>query len=158
MSSRKMRTVLASWIAYAGISTPCWAQGPVQECAVHIVRPTSGQAVRSPENVIGTADHVPAGTRLWVLAHRKGLALWWPQGGGSANLSGSDWMVLTFFGEQADNGADFEVTARVFDGRQNAILEQWVKRTIDTGQFPGTAMPPYVPACGAETITVRKSG
>jgi hypothetical protein len=157
MSRLKTREVLVALIACTGISDPCWEQNSGQECSVHIVQSKSGQSVRSPENVIGTA-HIPVGTRLWVLAHRKGLAVWWPQGGASADLSASDWAVMTFFGEPRDDGADFEVTARVFDERQNAALEALVKHTIDTGQFPGITMPPYVAACGAETVTVRKSG
>ncbi len=152
-----MQELLVALIVCTGIYNPCQAQNPGQECSVHIVQPKPDQSVRSPESVIGTA-HIPVGTKLWVLAHRKGFALWWPQGGASVDLSGSDWAVLTFFGEGRDDGANFEIAARVFDERQNAFLEAWVKRTIDTGQFPGITMPPYVAECGAETVTVRKSG
>lgn len=155
MSRLKTREVLVALIACTGISDPCWAQGSGQECSVHIVQPKGGESVKSPENVTGTA-HIPVGTKLWVLAHRKGLAVWWPQGGASADLSGSEWAVLTFFGEPRDCGADFEVTARVFDERQSAALEAGVKHTSDIGQFPGITTPSYFPSCGAETVSIRK--
>jgi len=136
--------------------TPCWsfAQAPSASCAVHIVQPNTGQSVSAVENVVGTAQ-IPAGTKLWVLAHRKGLALWWPQG--SADIAGNNWTVVTFFGEPRDVGADFEVTVRVFDATQDAALEQWVTKASDSGQYPGIPMPPYVVACGADTVTVRKT-
>lgn len=140
------------------VCTPGWsfAQVPSASCAVHILQPKSGQSVSAVENVAGTAQILP-GTRVWVLAHRKGLALWWPQGGGSADLAGNNWTVLTNFGEPRDVGFDFEVTARVFDGRQDAALQSWVNKASQTGQYPGISMPPYIAACGAEVVTVRKN-
>jgi hypothetical protein len=151
MRLRLVALIICAW-------PPCssFAQTPSTSCAVHIAQPKTGDSVPSAANVVGTAQ-IPAGTKLWVLAHRKGLALWWPEGGGSADIGGVNWTVFTYFGEPRDVGADFEVTARAFDGKQNAMLEAWVKKAADTGQYPGIPMPPYVAACGAEIVTVRKT-
>src|SRR5207245_2429562 len=85
-----------------------------KSCRVDIRTPKTGTPalVGDSENVSGTAVK-PERAQLWLFAHRKGLALWWPQGGGAAKMQGNTWQVVAFFGVARDIGSEFEITASV---------------------------------------------
>jgi len=40
---------------------------------------TSGCQSGADDAATGTAKNLPPGTHVWLLVHRKGIALWWPQ-------------------------------------------------------------------------------
>lgn len=132
------------------------AQSTPIDCQVAITSPAAGARVGPLENVQGTA-RVPVGHRVWVLAHRKGLALWWPQGGGAIHLDDGKWMVASYFGEQRDIGSEFELTARVFDEAGHKSLTEWVQTSTRTGVYQGIPMPPVAANCPAHTVVVLKT-
>jgi hypothetical protein len=108
------------------------AQTPQPACVVEINAPAMNARLGETANVAGAAS-IPPGTRLWVFAHRKGLALWWPQGSGPAKLDGDKWQVVAYLGVPRDIGSEFEIAERVIDAKGNSNLEKWVKDTEDTG-------------------------
>jgi hypothetical protein len=133
--------------------------GPVRAqdggCIVTITGPVQGAKVGEAENVVGSACIVP-GTRLWLFVHRKGLALWWPQGGGPAKIDDGKWQIVAYFGVSRDIGNEFEITARVLELAEDQNMEAWVSRVAATGQYPGIPMPPSVSGCLANTIVVLR--
>jgi hypothetical protein len=105
--------------------------------------------------VSGTAS-IPAGKYLWVLAHREGLALWWPEGGGSATVIDGSWKALVTYGVDRDVSYRFEVATAVVDQGINERLMAWVKKTGETGQYPGIEFPSTVDGCPIQRITVTR--
>jgi len=132
-----------------------WAQAQDQGCSVKINAPSNQQTVGETGDVSGTGA-IPAGTYLWVFDHRKGIALWWPQGGGSAVITRGSWDVLANFGLDRDNGSQFEIVAVVVDQKTNDELLNWVKGAEETGRYPGMELPHTVAACRLEQVTVTK--
>ena len=134
------------------------AQKPeTQGCMVTITSPRSGQTVTEDAQVEGTAS-TPAGSFLWLFAHRKGLQLWWPQGGGPAPLSPTGkWQTVVTFGTDRDTGREFEIATAVVDANTNEQLRSWVKRAEDSGRYPGIQFPSVAGGCRIASITVTKS-
>lgn len=149
------KSILLAIAASMFWQSPAIAQQISPACEVRIVSPVNYGRVGQTVDVSGTAT-IPLGTRMWVLAHRKGLAVWWPQGGGAVNIVANKWMVLTYIGEPRDIGSEFEVTARVFDEQGHQVLLNWVKKAADTGIYPGIPMPVSDSRCRANTVTVAK--
>ena len=106
---KTIRTVLVFWFL-AVLIGPAEAQGQEQSCNVQIVSPSGDDKVAETEQVKGTGN-IPVGTYLWIFVHRKGLALWWPQGGGPATITKGGWEVMATFGVERDNGHQFEIAA-----------------------------------------------
>lgn len=131
------------------------AQQKAAECEVQIVSPQAGNRVSAEGMVEGTAN-MPAGKHLWIFAHRKGLALWWPEGGGPALVQNGRWQVLVTFGLPRDAGSDFEITAAVVDDARNAELLNWVKKAEETGNYPGIVLPASVSGCLVRSVIVTK--
>lgn len=128
-----------------------------QGCSVTITSPKSGQTVAEDAQVEGTAS-IPAGSSLWVFAHRKGLQLWWPQGGGPATTSSSGkWQTVVTFGTDRDTGREFEIATAVVDANTSEQLRSWVKRAEESGRYPGLQFPSMAAGCKIATITVTKS-
>jgi hypothetical protein len=130
--------------------------GQDQDCTVRIVSPRNDDKVAEVDQVTGTGT-IPPGTYLWVLAHRQGLALWWPEGAGPATITKGSWNVTATFGVERDNGRRFEVSAAVVDRTTNEKLVGWVKKTNETGQYPGIDYPATVKGCAPDQVTVTKS-
>jgi hypothetical protein len=101
---------------------------------------------------------VPAGNALWAFAHRKGLAIWWPQGGGAAAIDQrGEYDVLVSLGGPQDVGAEFDIILQVVDGAESAKLDAWFKRSAETGNYPGMTLPAFVSGCGVPPkVTVIK--
>src|SRR5208337_5228443 len=137
---KAMRLILLFWLFSALIGT-VQAQG--QSCTVTIVAPSAEDKVAEMDQVKGTGT-IPADTYLWVFAHRKGLALWWPQGGGPAVITKGTWEVTATFGLERDNGRQFEIAAAVVDRNTNEKLMNWVNKASETGQYPGMNFPSTV--------------
>jgi hypothetical protein len=103
--------------------------------------------------VEGTAN-IPTKGFLWVLAHKKGLAGWWPQGGGPVTTNGR-WEVNVFYGQARDNGSSFEVVAVIVDNDTNNRLKRWVDEAPGKGYAP-TLFPSSFSGCPKAQITVVK--
>jgi hypothetical protein len=131
------------------------AQVAGSTCAVDITSPANGERVDATGAVTGSST-LPPGTRLWILTHREGAGVWWPQGGGPAQVTEGRWSVLSYYGEPRDVGAKFEVTARVFDASGHRILSDWVASAAATGKYVGILAPPSIVDCPSKTITVKK--
>lgn len=142
------------------IGLPSWTfaqKAEKQGCTVTIASPKSGQTVTEDAQVEGTAS-IPPGNFLWVFAHRKGLQLWWPQGGGPAPMSSSgSWQVVVTFGTERDTGREFEIATAVVDANTNEQLRSWVKRAEETGRYPGIQFPSSVTGCKIADVTVNKT-
>lgn len=149
-STMILSTMLAASVALL-------AQG-VPPCKLDIRAPKSGDTVE-PEIQVQGAAMLPPGSYLWILAHRKGIAQWWPQGGGSARIEKGDFDVFVTLGQERDSGRPFEIVAIVLDKAGNAQLEKWVsdsdaKKNWDIGlKLPSPAL-----GCEAQiqAITVKR--
>lgn len=124
-------------------------------CNIAITSPKDGELVGLDGDVLGTAT-IPPDKFLWVLAHRKGLVGWWPQGGGSSSIAQGRWHTAVAFGAPSDNGRDFEIAAVAVDGETNTRLNAWVERTNVTFTYPPTAFPPTSSNCAIAQITVTR--
>jgi hypothetical protein len=133
------------------------ADGDQDTCKVDITKPDPGANVGSNVNVDGKAT-IKAGTHLWVFAHRRGLAIWWPQGSGEAQIRKNEWSVLASIGGSEDRGATFEILAGVVDDAGNNTLNGWVHSSDQSGEYKGMRLPAFVSACGVPSqITVTKT-
>ena len=140
--------LLAPWTGFA--------QQKTNACSINLVSPQNGDRVSSEANATGSAKDLPPGTHVWIFAHRQGLALWWPQGGGAAQIRDGRWTVFVTYGQPRDMGSDFEVTAAVLGDRASAELDNWMTRAEHTGQYPGIPLPASVQGCLIGTVTVTR--
>jgi hypothetical protein len=127
-----------------------------EKCSVEILTPLSGVTVQENTQVKGTASFSP-GRFLWVFAHRKGLALWWPQGAGSAVVTSGRWEVMATLGQDRDVGREFEIVAAVVDASTNQDLLAWFKRAEESGNNQGINLPSTVGECRIAATTVMKT-
>lgn len=153
-----MRTSGAVVAIWSMVLLPCVvsAQTNPSACTVEIQAPTANSQVGENQDVSGIAS-IPPGTKLWIFAHRKGLALWWPQGSGPAEINQGKWKVVAYFGVPRDIGSEFEITARVVNAAVNKSLEEWVITSEKSGRYPGISMPEWVSGCIGNTVTVKKT-
>jgi len=107
---------------------------------VEIIAPNPGSRVGASGNVCGTAT-VPDDGHLWVLVHRKDVFGWWPQGGGSVEVSGTSWSVEVRYGEPGDGGHPFEIAAAVVSRAIHERWLQWVDTAAVTGMCPPVPLP-----------------
>src|SRR5437773_1431194 len=74
----------------------------MSRCTITISSPKPGTQVGASGTVKGTAQ-IPASSYLWVLAHKKTLNAWWPQGGGETPISSRQWGdIEVTYGEARD--------------------------------------------------------
>jgi hypothetical protein len=125
-------------------------------CGVTITSPQPGEMVGRQRLVSGNAT-VPASGHLWLFAHIRGLAGWWPQGGGEAELDGDRWDVTTLFGQEPDIGAQFEVIGLIVDDDTHQELEKYVERASKTNYWPPRKLPNVVQGCSVAKVTVTKT-
>jgi hypothetical protein len=152
----KKTVVLALLVCLlSALTVSAQVPGKEQSCTVRIVAPSAEDKVAETDQVKGTGA-IPVDTYLWVFVHRKGLALWWPQGGGSAVITKGTWEVTATFGRERDNGRQFEIAAAVVDRNTNEKLVNWGKKAEETGQYPGMDFPSVVEACKLQEVTVTK--
>ncbi|MFA7060074.1 MAG: hypothetical protein WC156_04575 [Pedobacter sp.] len=142
---------------FFGFDTPIVGipQANAQECSVDIIAPKPGGKVRIDALVSGTAN-IAANSYLWVLAHRKGLKGWWPQGGGEADVKEGKWEVLVTFGKPGEIGT-FEVAVVVVDKQTNEDLKRWVE-DAPRKNYPSFNFPNPVEGCSVKTVLVDKVG
>src|SRR4051812_19975205 len=70
-------------------------------CEVTNTGPSIGARVGADALVTGTAT-IPPGLHLWAFAHRRGLAIWWPQGAGATEVQRGTYQVLVTLGGPQD--------------------------------------------------------
>lgn len=157
---RVRRTMTCLFIVTVSCSCPVTAipQEPTSAtaCTVAITSPAEGNSVGPDGDVSGTAT-IPSSKYLWILAHRKGLQGWWPQGGGPALVDQGKWQVSVTYGLPRDIGRDFEIVAVAVEAEANATLKAWVQRADSTGTYPPTALPASPASCAIARTTVRKT-
>jgi hypothetical protein len=130
-----------------------------KECSVRIASPKADDRLGAEVNVEGSAALPGGGARLWVFSHRKGIALWWPQGGGAAEVDGKGrWVVVATLGQDRDRGFPFEILAVVISAEESAKIDAWFRKSEQTGDYQGMRLPPFIPGCGpGQRIDVMKT-
>jgi len=123
---------------------------------VEILAPQSGATVTGVGVVEGSAD-MPPDSFLWVLAHRKDVHGWWPQGAGPASVDQNRWKVNVTYGGPEDKGADFELATLVVRPSTHQLWTDWVLRVKETGLFPPVQLPPAGFVLGEAFRTVTKA-
>jgi hypothetical protein len=111
--------------------------------------------VSAEGDVTGVAT-IPNGSHLWIFCHRKGLGLWWPQGGGPAQLKDGKYSVVVTYGLPRDAGSSFELIAAVVDEAKHAELLNWVREAETKGSYPGMVLPASRDGCVTKTTIVTK--
>src|ERR1019366_6274791 len=108
-------------LVFTGVVT-CATVLAQEKCEIAITFPGADGKVGAEDTVKGKARNLPNGAHLWVLTHRKGIGLWWPQGGGEGAIEKGEWNVFVTFGEARDQGRQFEILAVVVDEPTHANL------------------------------------
>ena len=132
------------------------AQKSTQACTLAIVSPEQGSQVGAMGTVSGTAK-IPGDGHVWALVHVKGLAGWWPQGGGEAELVNGEWSVRAFYGGNQDVGSPFEIAAVVVAASVNQDLNMYVQKATTDGNWPPIKFPDVLQGCPIARVTVTKA-
>jgi hypothetical protein len=151
MKTRQWARVCCALTLLTGCAATAAAQADrASACSITIDTPRTGEK-HGPEVLVTGTAKIPPGRYLYTFVHRRGLALWWPAGGGAATIergSGS-FATLATLGLPRDIGAEFELLAQIVDDSEHTRLQQWFKRAEESGQYPGISRPPFVEGCGA---------
>jgi len=127
------------------------------ECAVQILSPSPGEHVAQTGAVHGRA-RFPAGAYLWVLAHRKDVNGWWPQGDGPVAVVDGSWTVQVNYGDSRDAGFRFEIAAVIVTRAVHERWLEWVQNVKTTGLFPPVQLPTAPHALAESFQTVHRAG
>jgi predicted O-methyltransferase YrrM len=150
LASALPRSVLRSLAAYRHPAAPA-----LNQCSARILSPRNAERVAARGIVEGRATVAPD-TYLWVLAHRKDVDGWWPQGGGPVVVDKARWSVEVNYGDPQDAGFQFEVAAVIVSRVVHDAWLEWVRTATETGSAPPVQLP-MPPAVLAESYrTVRK--
>jgi hypothetical protein len=95
-----------------------------------------------------------SGKHLWVFAQRKGLSVWWPQGGEVDLDENGEWMQSAFIGQPQDVGFKFEIAAVWVTESIHKDMIDYLQSAEKSGRYPGIRLPDGVPAV---RVTVRKT-
>jgi hypothetical protein len=118
-----------------------------------ITSPKNGEDAGSAIRVQGRSKKYP-GKHLWLFCQRKGLSLWWPQGGAAQVGENGDWMQSIFIGQPQDVGFDFEIVAIWVSESINKDLIDYFVSAAKTDRYPGMRLPEGSPRA---QVTVRKN-
>lgn len=123
---------------------------------VQILSPRRGEDVSRIGVVKGRATVAP-GAYLWVLAHRKDVNGWWPQGDGPVAVADGCWSVQANYGGPPDAGFEFEIAAVVVTQEVHESWMGWVQSVKNTGLFPAVQLPtsPHVLTESFQTVHRR---
>src|ERR1700733_2298506 len=124
-SSRFFVTVICITSLVSPFAALAQKQGE-KSCTVEFSQPKQGNSVSGQAKASGTAAF-PSGKHLWIFAHIQGLALWWPQCGGPAQVNGDKWVCQVTYGQERDRGSDFEVAAVVLDDKDDSDMRNVIK-------------------------------
>ena len=145
--------VVASALVATGVSA-MGQQAKGSTCTISITSPKSGTSVGPSGTVKGIAE-IPATSHLWVLAHKKTLNGWWPQGGGESPISNGKWgEIEVVYGEDRDRG-EFEVAVVAVGEDAHKELNKWVDTAPDR-KYPPTRFPATTEGCPIARVTVTK--
>ena len=124
-----------------------------KQCSVEISSPGRSQPVGHASSVCGRAT-VCAGAHLWVLARRKDVNGWWPQGEGPVAVIDGRWSVQATYGGPEDAGFPFELAAVIVSQPVHESWLKWVTDVRHTGVFPPVQLPraPHVVAESFRTV------
>ncbi|MGD0497224.1 MAG: class I SAM-dependent methyltransferase [Bryobacteraceae bacterium] len=125
-------------------------------CRIEILSPRAGETVGQAGEVEGSAE-MPDGGYLWVLAHRRDLDGWWPQGGGPVSVNGGRWKASVRYGDPQDAGHEFEVAALAVGKPTHELWTDWAARVEETGACPPVRLPPAEFVRGEAYRVVRRS-
>lgn len=140
-------------LAFVGIVSLASLQtASATTCSVAILDPAPGSLVGQRAIVKGTAT-LPPGSHLWLFARREGLSVWWPQGGGPAEVNDREFSVLSYFGIEADKGPAFEVRAAIVDGRTSQAI---AARLADATSDKSMVFPDTIDGCPVAKLRVQK--
>ena len=117
-----------------------------------ITSPRDGDDCTGILKVEGKSVVVPD-KHLWLFAHRRGLAVWWPQGGEVLVEDDGSWMQSAFMGNEADIGFKFEVKVMWVDEDVHSQMEEYLQRGEATQHFPGIRLPEGSPVA---EVTCKK--
>jgi len=149
-----LAVALASTLTMAGQET----RSQSNKCLIEIGFPGPDAKVGANGDVKGTLKSAPPGTHLWLLAHRKGLGLWWPQAGGEVKVArDGEWVGFITYGEDRDQGREFEVIAVIVDEPTHANLSKWITQAEATGKYPGISLPRVIDTCSVPKLTVTRN-
>jgi hypothetical protein len=161
MWTHRLLILAVATSALLGVPRKGASQENTAPCTITIVSPEHGEMVGRQRIVRGHATFPPDG-HLWIFVRVRGIRGWWPQGGGEAEIvesarGGSKWEVVSFFGQQHDIGAQFEILATVVSDGVNQDLEKYVERGVKSSDWPPMQLPNVFQGCTVARITVVKS-
>jgi hypothetical protein len=154
----RARRIFVAVICIASLGSPFVMHAQKQEeksCGVEFNEPQEGNSVGSRVKAKGTAIF-PSGKHLWIFAHIQGLALWWPQCGGPAQIEKDRWVCLVTYGEDRDRGSDFEVAAVVLDDKDDTDMRNVIKGYEQKREYPGVELPPPTKGCPVTKVIVTR--
>jgi hypothetical protein len=118
-----------------------------------ISSPKTDEEVGSVVKVYGKGKKI-ADKHLWLFAQRKGLSVWWPQGGEITIDEKDEWMQSSFTGQAQDVGFKFELVAIWVNEATHKDLIDYLQTSEKTGRYPGIRLPDGAPVA---RVTVRKT-
>ena len=122
-------------------------------CSIEIDDPAPGSSVGPSGDVSGTAK-IPPNSHLWILAHKKTINAWWPQGGAETHVENGHWTVNVTYGVDTDKG-NFEVAAVAVGDSTSKDLDHWVE-TAPARNYPPRPFPASVEGCVPTKLTLVK--
>jgi Methyltransferase domain len=125
------------------------------QAMVEILAPQSGATVADVGLVEGSAV-MPSDSFLWILARRKDVNGWWPQGMGAVPVDGNRWRVSVTYGGPEHKGCFFEIAALLVGQSTHEMWTDWVARVKETGLFPPVQLPSAVFVVGEAFRTVKR--
>ena len=123
------------------------------EAAIVITSPQRGEECGTNLQVSGTAKIIP-GKHLWLFAHRRGLAKWWPQSGEIIVEENGEWVQGAYIGQHQDIGFDFEIKAIWLDEATHSQVSQTLSTWEAQNSWPGMTLPAGEPVA---TVVVKKA-
>ena len=138
-----------------GLSLQALAQqAKAPSCEITITSPKPGTPVGPSGTTAGTAQ-IPTNSHLWVLAHKKTLNGWWPQGGGETLVDAGKWgEIEVTYGQERDRG-EFEIAVVAVTPDAHKILNDWVDKAPERN-YPPTRFPAIAEGCPVAKVTVVK--
>ncbi len=121
---------------------------------LRVTSPTEGEGVGRIVTIQGNGRRIPD-RHLWVFAHRRGLSVWWPQGGEINLQANGDWMQNVFIGQEQDVGFSFEIVAQWVDEAAHRELMNYMQQGEVSNYFPGILLPKGTPIARVEVKKVK---
>lgn len=118
-----------------------------------ITSPNSDEDVGGNLRVSGRSKTFP-GKHLWLFVQRKGLSVWWPQGGEIEVEGNGEWDQGVLVGQPHDISFKFNIVAIWVDEVAHKDLTSYMQRGEKDGKFPGIRLPNGAPSI---QVTVRKA-